>query len=110
MFRNIQDKILKNTKEETVNNTSILANVFSKKYILLYIVTFMASTVGTGQGISPFSLAICAAAAASEVPVIGIIIVALTRKYCWMWHIKHSKLYNYITSIFCKLFNFRARI
>lgn len=77
MFRNIQDKIFKNTKEETKNNTSILANVFSKKYILLYIVTFMISTVGMGQGVSPFSLAMCAAAAAAEVPVIAMIVIAL---------------------------------
>ena len=77
MFRNIQDKIFKNTKEETNNKKSILANVFSKKYILLYIVTFMASTVNMGQEISPFSLALVAAAAASEIPVIAIIMTGL---------------------------------
>ena len=77
MFRNIQDKMFKNTKEETGKKKSILANVFSKKYILLYIVTFMASTVNMEQEISPFSLAIVAAAAASEIPVIAIIFTGL---------------------------------
>ena len=77
MFRNIQDKMFRNTKEEAKKKTSILANVFSKKYILLYIVTFMASTVNMTQEISPFSLAIVAAAAASEIPVVAIILAGL---------------------------------
>lgn len=77
MFQNIKDKITKNTNEETERNQTILANVFSKKYILLYIVTFMASTITMGQDVSPFSLAIVVAAAASEIPIIGLITVAL---------------------------------
>lgn len=77
MFQNIKDKIFKNTKEETEKKTTILTNVFSKKYILLYIVAFMVSTVSMGQDISPFGLAIVTAAAASEIPIIAIIAVAL---------------------------------
>lgn len=77
MFQNIKDKIFKNTKEETEKKKTILANVFSKKYILLYIVTFMISTVNMGQDISPFSLSIVIAAAATEIPIIAIIAIAL---------------------------------
>lgn len=77
MFQNIKEKISKNTKEETERNQTILTNVFSRKYILLYIVTFMASTVNMGQDVSPFSLAIVVAAAASEIPIIGLMAVAL---------------------------------
>ena len=77
MFLNIKDKIFKNTKEETKNEKSILANVFSKKYILLYIVSLMVSIINMGQDLSPFSLALVAAAAASEIPVIAIIITGL---------------------------------
>lgn len=77
MFQNIKDKMFKNTKEETERKETILTNVISKKYILLYIVTFMASTVTMGQDVSPFSLALVTAAAASEIPVIAIIVMAL---------------------------------
>lgn len=77
MFQNIKDKIFKNTKEETEKKTTILTNIFAKKYILLYIVTFMISTVSMGQDISPFSLAIVTAAAACEIPIIAIIAIAL---------------------------------
>ena len=77
MFQNIKEKIFKKTNEETERKETILTNIFSKKYILLYIVTFMASTVSMGQDISPFSLALVTAAAASEIPIIAIIAVAL---------------------------------
>ena len=77
MFRSIQDKIFKNTKEETKGKKSILANVFSAKYIMLYVVTFMASQVSMGHDVSPFSLSLVAAAAASEIPVIGVIVIGL---------------------------------
>ena len=73
MFQNIKDKVFKNTKEGTKN--SILANIISKKYVLLYIISFMVSTVSMGQDVSPFSLAIVTAAAANEIPIVGIIIV-----------------------------------
>ena len=77
MFQNIKDKISKNTNEETDRNQTILSNVFSKKYILLYIVTFMVSTISMGQDVSPFSLAIVVAAAASEIPIIALMVIAL---------------------------------
>lgn len=77
MFQNIKDKMFKNTKDETERKETILTNVISKKFLLLYIVTFMVSAVTMGQDVSPFSLALVAATAASEIPVIAIIIIAL---------------------------------
>ena len=41
-----------NTKKE------ILKNLINIKNIIIYIVAFMVSTVGMGQDVSPFSIAI----------------------------------------------------
>ena len=76
MFQNIQDEEI-NTKEETIGKRNILANAISKKYILLYIITFMVSMIGMGQNVSPFSLAMIASAVANEIPVIGVLVIAL---------------------------------
>ena len=74
MFQNINET--EKTKEE-IGKKNILANVISKKYIILYIVTLMVSMVNMGYGVSPFSLAIIGASIANEIPVIAIIGLAL---------------------------------
>lgn len=75
MFQNLTET--ENTKETLANPKNILANVLSKKYIILYIVTFMLSQVSMGYDISPFSIAIIAAGVSSEIPIIGVILVSL---------------------------------
>ena len=75
MFQNLTET--ENTKETLANPNNILANVLSKKYIILYIVTFMLSQVSMGYDISPFSIAIIAAGVSSEIPIIGVILVSL---------------------------------
>ena len=75
MFQNITET--ENTKETLANPKNILANVLSKKYIILYIVTFMLSQVSMGYDISPFSIAIIAAGVSNEIPIIGVILVSL---------------------------------
>ena len=77
MFQNVLEAENVNTKEEIKRGTKILSNVLSKKYILLYIVTFMISTIGMGQTMSPFSIAIVTAVIANEIPVIAILGFAL---------------------------------
>ena len=77
MFQNVLEAENLNTKEEIKRGTKILSNVLSKKYILLYIVTFMISTIGMGQPMSPFSIAIVTAVIANEIPVIAILGFAL---------------------------------
>ena len=52
MFQNIQDEKQDSTKEETTKKKSILTNAISKKYIVLYIITLMVSTIGLGQTMS----------------------------------------------------------
>ena len=74
VFQNINET--EKTKEEN-GKKNILANVISKKYIILYIVTLMVSMVNMGYSVSPFSLAIICASIANEIPIIAIIILAL---------------------------------
>ena len=77
MFQKMHKDIQNQTKEETKKTTNILTNVISKKYILLYIISLMISTIGMGQDISPFSIAMIGAIIANEIPVIAIIILGL---------------------------------
>ena len=74
VFQNINET--EKTKEEN-GKKNILANVISKKYIILYIVTLMVSMVNMGYNVSPFSLAIICASIANEIPIIAVIILAL---------------------------------
>ena len=74
VFQNINET--EKTKEEN-GKKNILANVISKKYIILYIVTVMVSMVNMGYSVSPFSLAIICASISNEIPIIAVIILAL---------------------------------
>ena len=77
MFQNIQEDKQSYTKEETSKKKSILANAISKKYIILYIITLMVSTIGLGQAISPASLAMVVAIGANEIPIIIALLLGL---------------------------------
>ena len=60
-----------NTKKE------ILKNLINIKNIIIYIIAFMISTIGMGQDVSPFSIAIVGASLAGGVPAIGIVVAGL---------------------------------
>ena len=77
MFQNIQEETRNHTKEETMFNRNILTNVISKKYILLYVITFMVSTINIGQAVSPFSLAIIVSVIANEIPIVAMLVIGL---------------------------------
>ena len=74
MFQNLYET--EKTKENDVNSKNILANVISKKYIVLYIITLMISTINMGYNVSPLSIAIVTASIANEIPIIGILTLA----------------------------------
>ena len=74
VFQNINET--EKTKEE-IGKKNILANVISKRYIILYIVTLMISMVNMGYDVSPFSLSIIVASIANEIPIIAVILFAL---------------------------------
>ena len=77
MFQNIQEDRENITKEETSKKKNILTNAISKKYILLYILTLMVSTIGLGQAISPASLAMVVAIGANEIPIVIALVLGL---------------------------------
>ena len=61
----------------TIYTKQILTNIISVKNIIIYIITLMISTIGMGQEVSPFSIAIVGASLASGIPAIGVVISGL---------------------------------
>ena len=61
------------------NNTvkEILKNLINIKNIVIYTISFMISTIGMGQEVSPFSIAIVGACLAGGVPAILVVIAGL---------------------------------
>lgn len=55
----------------------ILSSIFTKQNIFLYIISFMVSMVNCGGSISPFGLAMLAAASSNMVPIGGIYVSTL---------------------------------
>lgn len=81
MFQNIREEDIDNSSNinSKIKTTklNLFTNIFTKKYIAIYIISFMTSLVGITGGISPFSISMMAASFANGVPAIGIIIVSL---------------------------------
>lgn len=80
MFQNINENIINIDSENTSNDkekVNIFANIFAKKNIVLYLVSFMLSFVGLGGEFSIFSISMLGACFASSVPVLGIIVISL---------------------------------
>ena len=77
MFQNIQD-VQRSTNYNVENKrTNIFSNIFSKNKIALYIIVFMVSTIGLGQDISLFSIAIVAACISAGTPIFGVALFGL---------------------------------
>ena len=55
----------------------ILKNLINIKNIMIYIISFMISTIGMGQEVSPLSIAIVGACLAGGVPAIIVVAVGL---------------------------------
>ena len=64
-------------------NTSkeILKNLVNIKNVMIYIIAFMISTIGMGQEVSPFSIAIVAASLAGGIPAIMVVIAGLVGNF-----------------------------
>lgn len=88
MFQNIdvEEKIDKEeNKQDTLwekpNKKEILKKIFTVQNILVYIISFMLSTVSTVNGMAPFALAILAAALSNGLPTGVVFAVTLIRNY-----------------------------
>lgn len=81
MFQNIKEELADDS--QTINNKfkttrlNIFSNIFSKRYLVIYIIAFMISQVSITGELSPFSISLMAACFANSIPAIGVIIVSL---------------------------------
>ena len=77
MFQNIEDvhENIENLHEKKKLN--IFTNIISKNIVVLYIVTIMVSTIGMGQDISLFSIAIAGACIGAGIPILGVAVCGL---------------------------------
>lgn len=77
MFQNIQDAHENIEYSNEKRRLNIFSNIITKNKIVLYIITFLVSTIGMGQDISIFSLAIVSSCIAAEIPILGVAIFGL---------------------------------
>ncbi|MCI8699752.1 MAG: SpoIIE family protein phosphatase [Clostridia bacterium] len=78
MFQNVQYEEVgqeDNNKMEDIKN--LLKNIFTKKNILIYVITLLVSMIGLGGEVSPFSIALVGASFAAGIPAFGIIIISI---------------------------------
>ena len=78
MFQNINSEVEETLENEEINkvqkNRIKLEKIFSKQNIILYIISFMISTVGISPEIAPLAIAVLAGCLSNSVPI-GIIYV-----------------------------------
>lgn len=78
MFQNLGEGTIENINQERIKDKkfNIFSNVFSKRYILVYIISLMASMVGLTGELSAFSLSLIAACFSNSIPLLGVVIVS----------------------------------
>lgn len=76
MFQNINSDAEEVIEDVQVNETKnkILKNAFSKQNIILYIISFMISTVGISTDIAPFAISVLASCLSNSIPI-GIVYI-----------------------------------
>ena len=81
MFQNIADEEVQNDNiKEKINNSKIdyrLKEIFKIQNVIIYVITFMISTLSIKNANVPFGLAMVAACVGEEIPVIGVFVSAV---------------------------------
>lgn len=79
MFQNMDGNAINvnEGKKEVKSEVNIFSNVFTKKNILIYIVSLLVSLVSIGWDFSVFSISLLGACLGSSVPVLGIVFISL---------------------------------
>ena len=79
MFQNMDGNAINvnEEKKEVKSGLNIFSNVFTKKNILIYIVSLLVSLVSIGWDFSVFSISLLGACLSSSVPVLGIVLISL---------------------------------
>lgn len=79
MFQNIADAE-KNSIETSYNSSNViyrLKEIFKYQNVIIYLLTFLMSTLSVKGEFTPFGLAMMAACVGESVPIIGVFIVAI---------------------------------
>ena len=75
MFQNLADSIdLKSNEDVKVNKSEILKMIFTIQNVIIYILSFLVSTVSIKDGIAPFAMAFFVAACSSNIPAGAILV------------------------------------
>lgn len=76
MFQNLADNIELNQKDVKVNTSRFeaLKRIFTVQNVLIYILSFLISTVSIKDGIAPFAMAFFVAACSSTIPAGAILV------------------------------------
>ena len=78
MFQNLGEQTIGNVTPRMKNKKiTMFANIFTKQYIILYVISFMTSMVGLTGDVSPFSLSMLAVCFSNSIPLLGIVIISL---------------------------------
>ena len=81
MFQNIQGQDIQEEYNETIYKESkiklFFKSAFTAQKIVIYILSFMLSTIECVSGIAPFAISIMAAALSNKIPVLIIYVLTL---------------------------------
>ena len=79
MFQNMDGNAINvnEGKKEVKSELKIFSNVFTKKNIIIYIVSLLVSLVSIGWNFSVFSISLLGACLSSSIPVLGIVLISL---------------------------------
>ena len=79
MFQNMNGNAINvnEGKKEIKSGVNIFLNVFTKKNIVIYIVSLLVSLVSIGWDFSVFSISLLGACLSSSVPILGIVLISL---------------------------------
>ena len=113
MFQNIavedkneEDVIEENEQREKIDINSLLKKLFTKQNIMVYIISFMLSTVSTVSGIAPFGLAIFAASLSNGLPAGIVFILTLIGTGIGIRIWRNSYIFINGTCFYCNGINF----
>ena len=117
MFQNIVDEEKVGTSAEVeedkkgkVDVKGTLKKLFTKQNILLYIVSFMLSTVSTTNDMAPFGLAIFAAVLSNGLPAGVVFIISMIRYINWNGRRRDFNIYIDIACVYRFGFDFQTMV
>lgn len=117
MFQNIAQEekfeeniITEKEQNEKLDIKALTKKLFTKQNIMVYIISFMLSTVSTVSGIAPFGLAIFAATLANGLPAGIVFIFTLIGTGIGIRFRRITYIFINCTYIYCNGINFQTMV